>query len=43
LNQIIIGLGNTMRKRFGGLRLFFGKTISWIRKTGITIVIPKLS
>ena len=28
LNQIIIGLGNTMRKRFGGLRLFFGKTIS---------------
>ena len=28
LNQIIIGLGNTMRKRFGGLRLFFGKTFS---------------
>ena len=28
INEIIIGLGNTLKKRFGGLRLFFGKTIS---------------
>ena len=28
INEIIIGLGNTLRKRFGGIRLFFGKTIS---------------
>lgn len=25
INQIIIGVGNTLSKRFGGLRLFFGK------------------
>ena len=28
MNEIIIGVGNTLKKRFGGLRLFFGKTIS---------------
>lgn len=28
INQIIIGIGNTLSKRFGGLRLFFGKTLS---------------
>lgn len=28
INQIIVGLGNTLSKHFGGLRLFFGKTIS---------------
>ena len=28
INQIIIGIGNTLSKRFGGLRLFFGKIIS---------------
>lgn len=28
INEIIIGVGNTLKKRFGGLRLFFGKTIS---------------
>lgn len=28
INQIVIGLGNTMKKRFGGLRLIFGKTMS---------------
>lgn len=25
INQIVIGIGNTLAKRFGGLRLFFGK------------------
>ena len=28
INQIIIGLGNTLSKRFGGLRLFFGKPVT---------------
>jgi len=28
INEIITGLGNTLKKRFGGIRLFFGKTIS---------------
>ena len=28
INQIITGIGNTLSKRFGGLRLFFGKTLS---------------
>lgn len=28
LNKIIIGIGETLSKRFGGLRLFLGKTIS---------------
>lgn len=28
INQIIIGIGNTLSKKFGGLRLFFGRTIS---------------
>lgn len=28
INQIIIGIGNTLSKRFGGLRILFGKTIS---------------
>lgn len=28
INQIIVGIGNTLSKKFGGLRLFFGKTIS---------------
>ncbi len=28
INKIIVGLGETLSKRFGGLRLFFGKTIS---------------
>ncbi|MBQ4114972.1 hypothetical protein IJD34_06165 [bacterium] len=27
VNEIIVGLGNTLKKRFGGLRLFFGKTL----------------
>ena len=27
INEIIIGLGNTLKKRFGGLRLMFGKTL----------------
>lgn len=27
VNEIIIGLGNTLKERFGGLKLFFGKTI----------------
>lgn len=25
-NQIVVGVGETLKKRFGGLRLFFGKT-----------------
>ena len=28
INQIIVGIGNTLSKKFGGLRLFFGKTIT---------------
>ena len=28
INQIIVGVGNTLSKRFGGLRIFFGKTMS---------------
>ena len=28
INQIVVGLGNTLKKRFGGLRIIFGKTIS---------------
>ncbi len=28
INDIIIGIGNTLQKRGGGLRLFFGKTMS---------------
>lgn len=28
VNKIIIGVGNTLSKRFGGLRLVFGKTMS---------------
>lgn len=28
INKIIVGVGETLSKRFGGLRLFFGKTIS---------------
>ena len=28
INQIVIGIGNTLKKRFGGLRLVFGKTMS---------------
>lgn len=27
VNEIVIGLGNTLKKRFGGLRLMFGKSI----------------
>ena len=27
VNEIIVGLGNTLKKRFGGLRLVFGKTL----------------
>ena len=26
INQIVVGVGETLKKRFGGLRLFFGKT-----------------
>ena len=28
INQIVIGIGETLQKRFGGLRIFFGKSIS---------------
>ena len=28
VNQIVIGIGNTLKKKFGGLRLFLGKPIS---------------
>ena len=28
INQIVVGIGNTLSKKFGGLRLFFGKTIT---------------
>lgn len=28
INQIIVGIGNTLSKKFGGLRLFFGNTLS---------------
>lgn len=28
INKIIVGVGETLSKKFGGLRLFFGKTIS---------------
>ena len=27
VNQIVVGLGNTLKTRFGGLRLFFGQTM----------------
>ena len=28
INEIVVGLGNTLKKRFGGLRLIFGKSVS---------------
>ena len=28
INEIVIGFANTLKKRFGGLRLFFGKSIT---------------
>jgi len=28
INEIVIGVGNTLKKRFGGIRLFLGKSIS---------------
>ena len=28
INKIVVGIGNTLSKKFGGLRLVFGKTIS---------------
>ena len=28
INQIVVGIGNTLSKKFGCLRLFFGKTIT---------------
>ncbi len=28
VNEIVIGIGNTLKKRFGGLRLFLGKSIN---------------
>ena len=28
INQIVVGLGNTLKKRFSGLRIIFGKTIN---------------
>lgn len=28
INKIVVGVGETLSKRFGGLRLFFGKTIN---------------
>ena len=28
INQIVIGVGDTLKKNFGGLRLFFGKAIN---------------
>ena len=31
INKIIVGVGDTLSKKFGGLRLFFGKTISWTK------------